>query len=129
MKTVCFGIAASQGALILAGGEKGMRFAMPNARIMIHQPQGGCGVWALAFPKCDFIANCCDVYMYVYLPNRNYISIYIDVCICLGMCMHIYISILHEPLNAVSITCFDNIIYPLCRNIEDNQRGCTQNVC
>jgi ATP-dependent Clp protease protease subunit len=44
VKTVCFGIAASQGALILAGGEKGMRFAMPNARIMIHQPQGGCGV-------------------------------------------------------------------------------------
>jgi ATP-dependent Clp protease protease subunit len=28
----------------LAGGEKGKRFAMPNARIMIHQPQGGCGV-------------------------------------------------------------------------------------
>ena len=44
VKTVCFGIAASQGALILAGGERGMRFAMPNARIMIHQPQGGCGV-------------------------------------------------------------------------------------
>jgi ATP-dependent protease ClpP protease subunit len=41
---VCFGIAASQGALLLAGGEKGKRFAMPNARIMIHQPQGGCGV-------------------------------------------------------------------------------------
>lgn len=43
VKTVCFGIAASQGALLLAGGEKGKRFAMPNARIMIHQPQGGCG--------------------------------------------------------------------------------------
>ncbi|KAI5063486.1 hypothetical protein GOP47_0022033 [Adiantum capillus-veneris] len=43
IKTVCFGIAASQGALLLAGGEKGRRFAMPNARIMIHQPQGGCG--------------------------------------------------------------------------------------
>ncbi|KAH6558154.1 hypothetical protein KP509_1Z076900 [Ceratopteris richardii] len=43
VKTVCFGIAASQGALLLAGGEKGRRFAMPNARIMIHQPQGGCG--------------------------------------------------------------------------------------
>lgn len=41
--TVCFGVAASQGALLLAGGEKGMRYAMPNARIMIHQPQGGCG--------------------------------------------------------------------------------------
>lgn len=44
MGTVCFGIAASQAALLLAGGEKGMRYAMPNARIMIHQPQGGCGV-------------------------------------------------------------------------------------
>ncbi|XP_058069055.1 ATP-dependent Clp protease proteolytic subunit 6, chloroplastic isoform X2 [Magnolia sinica] len=41
--TVCFGLAASQGALLLAGGEKGMRYAMPNARIMIHQPQSGCG--------------------------------------------------------------------------------------
>ncbi|KAI4311247.1 hypothetical protein MLD38_036156 [Melastoma candidum] len=39
----CFGVAASQGALLLAGGEKGMRYAMPNARIMIHQPQNGCG--------------------------------------------------------------------------------------
>ncbi|EFJ09002.1 hypothetical protein SELMODRAFT_130729, partial [Selaginella moellendorffii] len=41
--TVCFGMAASQGALILAGGTKGLRFAMPNSRVMIHQPQGGCG--------------------------------------------------------------------------------------
>ncbi|XP_062213727.1 ATP-dependent Clp protease proteolytic subunit 6, chloroplastic-like [Phragmites australis] len=39
--TVCFGVVASQAALILAGGEKGMRYAMPNARVMIHQPQGG----------------------------------------------------------------------------------------
>lgn len=43
VSTVCFGIAASQGALLLAGGKKGKRFAMPNARIMIHQLQGGCG--------------------------------------------------------------------------------------
>ncbi|XP_072972527.1 ATP-dependent Clp protease proteolytic subunit 6, chloroplastic [Typha angustifolia] len=41
--TVCFGVAASQGALLLAGGEKGMRYSMPNSRIMIHQPQTGCG--------------------------------------------------------------------------------------
>lgn len=39
--TVCFGVAASHSALILAGGEKGMRYGMPNCRIMIHQPQGG----------------------------------------------------------------------------------------
>ncbi|CAO2815072.1 unnamed protein product [Amaranthus hypochondriacus] len=41
--TVCFGVAASQAALLLAGGEKGMRYAMPNSRVMIHQPQSGCG--------------------------------------------------------------------------------------
>ncbi|KAL0791507.1 hypothetical protein Bca101_007753 [Brassica carinata] len=41
--TVAFGVAASQGALLLAGGEKGMRYAMPNTRVMIHQPQTGCG--------------------------------------------------------------------------------------
>jgi ATP-dependent Clp protease protease subunit len=39
-----FRVAASQGALLLTGGEKGMRYAMPNARIMIHQTQSGCGV-------------------------------------------------------------------------------------
>ncbi|KAL6013067.1 hypothetical protein ACLOJK_003557 [Asimina triloba] len=39
--TVCFGIAASHGAFLLAAGEKGMRFAMPNARVMIHQPHTG----------------------------------------------------------------------------------------
>ncbi|KAM0062112.1 putative endopeptidase Clp [Helianthus debilis subsp. tardiflorus] len=37
--TVCFGVAASEGSLLLAGGEKEMRYAMPNAHIMIHQPQ------------------------------------------------------------------------------------------
>jgi ATP-dependent Clp protease protease subunit len=39
--TVAFGVVASQAAIILAGGEKGMRYAMPNTRVMIHQPQGG----------------------------------------------------------------------------------------
>jgi ATP-dependent Clp protease protease subunit len=39
-----FRVAASQGALLLAGGENRMRYAMPNARIMIHQPQSGCWV-------------------------------------------------------------------------------------
>ncbi|KAL0654219.1 hypothetical protein Bca4012_096910 [Brassica carinata] len=41
--TVAFGVAASQGALLLAGGGKGMRYAMPNTRVMIRQPQTGCG--------------------------------------------------------------------------------------
>ncbi|PHT51953.1 hypothetical protein CQW23_06415 [Capsicum baccatum] len=42
--TICFEAAANQGAALLAGGEKGMRYAMPNARIMGHQPQSDCGV-------------------------------------------------------------------------------------
>lgn len=39
--TVCVGLAASMGAIILAGGAKGKRFALPNSEIMIHQPLGG----------------------------------------------------------------------------------------
>jgi ATP-dependent Clp protease protease subunit len=41
ISTVCMGQAASMGSLLLAAGEKGMRFALPNARIMVHQPSGG----------------------------------------------------------------------------------------
>jgi ATP-dependent Clp protease protease subunit len=41
VSTVCVGIAASMGALILSSGKKGKRFALPNAEIMIHQPLGG----------------------------------------------------------------------------------------
>ncbi len=39
--TVCVGIAASGAAILLAGGSKGKRFALPNAEVMIHQPWGG----------------------------------------------------------------------------------------
>jgi ATP-dependent Clp protease protease subunit len=39
--TLCTGQAASMGSLLLTAGEKGMRFALPNARIMVHQPSGG----------------------------------------------------------------------------------------
>ncbi|MEW6725084.1 MAG: ATP-dependent Clp endopeptidase proteolytic subunit ClpP [Bacillota bacterium] len=39
--TVCVGMAASMGAVILAGGSKGKRYALPNSRVMIHQPIGG----------------------------------------------------------------------------------------
>lgn len=39
--TLCIGQAASMGSLLVAAGEKGMRFALPNARVMIHQPSGG----------------------------------------------------------------------------------------
>ena len=41
VSTTCIGMAASMGALLLAGGAKGKRFALPNAEIMIHQPLGG----------------------------------------------------------------------------------------
>ena len=41
VSTVCFGQAASMGAVLLAGGAKGKRFALPNSRVMIHQPLGG----------------------------------------------------------------------------------------
>lgn len=41
VSTVCVGLAASMGALLLAGGTKGKRFALPNAEILIHQPSGG----------------------------------------------------------------------------------------
>jgi ATP-dependent Clp protease protease subunit len=41
VSTLCTGLAASMGSLLLAAGEKGMRFALPNARIMVHQPSGG----------------------------------------------------------------------------------------
>jgi ATP-dependent Clp protease protease subunit len=41
VSTLCVGQAASMGSLLLCGGEKDMRFALPNARIMVHQPSGG----------------------------------------------------------------------------------------
>jgi len=41
ISTICVGQAASIGALLLAAGEKGKRFALPNARILLHQPLGG----------------------------------------------------------------------------------------
>jgi len=41
VSTVCIGMAASMGTHILAAGEKGKRFSLPNAEIMIHQPSGG----------------------------------------------------------------------------------------
>lgn len=41
VSTVCVGMAASMGAILLAAGEKGKRFILPNAEVMIHQPSGG----------------------------------------------------------------------------------------
>jgi ATP-dependent Clp protease protease subunit len=39
--TLCIGQAASMASLLLAAGEKGMRYALPNARVLVHQPSGG----------------------------------------------------------------------------------------
>lgn len=44
--TWCVGQAASMGSLLLAAGAPGMRHALPNARIMVHQPSGGARVWS-----------------------------------------------------------------------------------
>ncbi|MCC6008658.1 MAG: ATP-dependent Clp protease proteolytic subunit [Rhodobacteraceae bacterium] len=41
VSTLCIGQAASMGSLLLCAGNKGMRFALPNARVMVHQPSGG----------------------------------------------------------------------------------------
>ena len=41
VSTLCMGLAASMGSLLLTAGEKDMRFALPNARILLHQPSGG----------------------------------------------------------------------------------------
>jgi len=41
VSTMCLGQAASMGSLLLAAGQKGLQFALPNARILVHQPKGG----------------------------------------------------------------------------------------
>lgn len=41
VKTICIGLAASMGALLLSAGTKGKRYALPNSEVMIHQPLGG----------------------------------------------------------------------------------------
>jgi ATP-dependent Clp endopeptidase proteolytic subunit ClpP len=60
VSTVCFGLAASMGAFLLAAGTKGKRYCMPNARIMIHQPSGGAGgkVSNSCLLFCCFVALC-----------------------------------------------------------------------
>lgn len=43
VSTICCGYAASKGAILLSAGEKGRRYILPHARVMIHQPSGGAG--------------------------------------------------------------------------------------
>jgi ATP-dependent Clp protease protease subunit len=71
INTYCIGQAASMGALLLAAGTKGKRFALPNCRIMIHQPHGGIGgtssdiaiqakeVLHLKNKNAEILASCC----------------------------------------------------------------------
>ncbi|NUQ34511.1 MAG: ATP-dependent Clp protease proteolytic subunit, partial [Planctomycetaceae bacterium] len=47
VSTTCIGLAASMGAVLLAAGTKGKRYALPNSRIMVHQPWGGAGGTAI----------------------------------------------------------------------------------
>ncbi len=67
--TVCVGMAASMGSVLLAGGTPGKRYALPNARIMIHQASGG------------FQGNMADAQIYLEDMNRQYetiLNIYSD---------------------------------------------------
>ena len=43
VSTICSGLAASMGSILLSAGEKGKRYVLPHARVMIHQPSGGAG--------------------------------------------------------------------------------------
>lgn len=72
INTYCIGQAASMGALLLSAGTKGKRFALPNSRVMIHQPWGGIGGTSadiavqakeIIYMKqrlAEILAHCCD---------------------------------------------------------------------
>ena len=78
ISTVCFGLAASMGAFLLAAGTKGKRYCMPNARIMIHQPSGGAGgkVSNTCLLFCCFVLfvsckMCCATCFYLVESENN----------------------------------------------------------
>jgi hypothetical protein len=52
VSTVCIGMAASMGAFLLASGQQGKRYSLPNSRIMIHQPLGGAQGQVRGGPAC-----------------------------------------------------------------------------
>ena len=56
ISTLCIGQACSMGAVLLAGGSKGKRFALPNSRIMIHQPMG-CLLYTSPSPRDDELSR------------------------------------------------------------------------
>lgn len=69
VQTVCTGLAASMGAVILAGGEKGMRGALPNTEIMIHQPLGGGWGQASDIAIANAQIQKCKTKLYTLLSN------------------------------------------------------------
>jgi ATP-dependent Clp protease protease subunit len=69
--TLCIGQAASMGSLLLAAGSKDMRFALPNARIMVHQPSGG------------FSGQASDIYRHaedIFKMKRRLNEVYVKHC-------------------------------------------------
>lgn len=94
---MAFGVAASQGALLLAGGEKGMRYAMPNTRVMIHQPQTGCGVWLLNSPlfyKLSVKEKSLDAYWLL-----GIISFYERIWFCLNTMLQGHVEDVRRQVN------------------------------
>jgi hypothetical protein len=73
VSTVCFGLAASMGAFLLAAGTKGKRYCMPNARIMIHQPSGGAG--GKVSNKVTIVC-CCVALRYLFLVRFSLSSLF-----------------------------------------------------
>lgn len=69
VQTVCTGMAASMGAILLAGGEKGMRGALPNVEIMIHQPLGGAYGQASDIAIANEQIQKCKTKLYTLLSN------------------------------------------------------------
>jgi ATP-dependent Clp protease protease subunit len=53
VRTICVGIAASMAAVLLAGGSKGKRVALPNSQIMIHEPRSGFGYQTVSDVEID----------------------------------------------------------------------------
>ena len=69
--TICFGVAASMGAFLLSGGAKGKRLALPNSRIMIHQPLGGAQGQAVEIEIQAKDNQGKYITRYVFIPNCN----------------------------------------------------------
>ncbi|MDC9701225.1 MAG: ATP-dependent Clp protease proteolytic subunit [Alphaproteobacteria bacterium] len=69
ISTLCIGQAASMGSLLLCGGEKGLRFALSNARMMVHQPSGG-----FKGPAVDIQRHAQDILNMKRIMNEIYVK-------------------------------------------------------